>query len=46
MIIYDEIINLIEEKNNRMNEAFTVSDLPEEVDPNMVHDIILQIRNK
>jgi len=46
MISYDEIISLIEEKNNRMNEAFTVSDLPDEVDPNMVHDIILQIRNK
>lgn len=44
MVTYDEIMILIEEKKNRMDEAFEKSDLPDEVDMNMVHDIIMQIR--
>lgn len=42
---YDDIISIIEEKKNRMDEAFAICDLPESVDPDMVHEIILQIRN-
>lgn len=45
LISYDEIMKLIEEKKNKMDEAFDKSDLPEEVDENLVYDIILQIRN-
>jgi len=46
MVPYDKIMRLIEEKKNRMDEAFDNSDLPDEVDMDMVHDIILQIRYK
>jgi hypothetical protein len=46
MVSYDEIMKLVEEKNNKMIEVFSKSDLPDEVDENMVNDIILQIRNK
>ena len=42
---YDEIMNLIEEKKAKMDEMFDICDLPDDVDQNMVHDIILQIRN-
>lgn len=42
---YDEIINLIEEKKNKMDEAFIKSDLPEDLDMNFVNNIILEIRN-
>ena len=42
---YYEIIDLIEEKKNRMDKAFLKCDLPDDVDSNMVHDIIMQIRN-
>lgn len=44
LVRYDEIINLIEEKKNRMDESFSKSDLPEDVDEDMVHNIILEIR--
>lgn len=44
MVRYDEIISLIEEKKQRMDEAFAKSDLPEDVDADMVHNILLQIR--
>lgn len=45
MVKYDEIIDLIEEKKNRMDELFLKSDLPDKVDEDFVNDIILQIRN-
>jgi len=45
VVSYDEIMNLIEEKRSKMDKAFDKSNLPESVDPGMVHDIILQIRN-
>jgi predicted nucleotidyltransferase len=45
VISYDEIMDLIEEKKTKMDEAFDKSDLPDDVDSNMVHDIIMQIRN-
>ena len=44
MVKYDDIIDLIEEKKNKMDEAFDKSTLPTKVDTNMIHDIILQIR--
>jgi len=45
LVEYDKIIDLIEEKKNKMDEAFLKSDLPDDVDPHMVHSIIMQIRN-
>lgn len=42
---YEDIINLIEEKKNRMDEAFITADLPDKVDEELVHRTILQIRN-
>jgi uncharacterized protein len=42
---YDEIINLIEEKKAKMDHLFDSCDLPEDVDVNLVHDVILKIRN-
>lgn len=42
---YDEILHLIEEKRKRMDIVFKDSDLPREVDRNMVSDILLKIRN-
>lgn len=45
LISYDEIINLIEEKKNRMDEAFLTADLPDKVDEELIHRTILQIRN-
>jgi len=45
VVSYDEIMNLIEDKRSKMDEAFDKSNLPERVDQKMVHDIILQIRN-
>ena len=44
-VSYEEIMSLIEEKKNKMDEAFEKSSLPNEVDPKFVHDIILKIRN-
>lgn len=41
---YDDIIDLIEQKKNKMDEAFDKSSLPETVDPVLVNDIILKIR--
>lgn len=46
IVKYDEIINLIEEKKNKMDEAFLKSTLPQDVDYEMAHNIILQIRRK
>ncbi len=43
-VSYDEIIELVENKKNQMDEEFEKSDLPEKVNINMVHDIIIQIR--
>lgn len=42
---YDKIIKLIEEKKLRMDEAFDKSSLPEKVDIDMAHEILLAIRN-
>jgi len=41
---YDEIMDLIEKKKELMDKIFENSDLPEEVDSDMVQDIILTIR--
>jgi uncharacterized protein len=46
LVKYDDIMNLIEEKKEKMDEAFKNCDLPDDVDLDMVHDIIIQIRNK
>jgi hypothetical protein len=43
---YDDIIGLIEEKKNKMDEAFEKADLPDKVDPDFVHELILRIRNE
>lgn len=42
--VIDEIMKLIEEKRNKMDELFDKSDLPNEVDLNLAHEIILKIR--
>lgn len=44
-VSYEEIMDLIESKKDRMDEAFKNSDLPENVDSNLVHETILKIRN-
>lgn len=41
---YDDIIKLIEEKKQIMDEAFDKSDLPNEVDKQFIHNLILEIR--
>lgn len=43
-VSYDEIMKLIEEKKKQMDTAFEKSRLPEEVDMDMAHKIIIQIR--
>lgn len=43
-VSYDEIMALIEEKKNTMDEVFDNSDLPDDVDMDMVNEIILQTR--
>lgn len=43
-VSYNEIMELIENKKNKMDKSFEKSNLPEKVDMNMVHDIIMQIR--
>jgi uncharacterized protein len=43
-ISYDEIMKLIDEKKNKLDNVFESCNLPDEVDEDMVHDIILQIR--
>jgi hypothetical protein len=45
-VSYDEIMSLIEEKKNIMDEAFKKSFLPDSIDSNFVHNLILEIRNK
>jgi uncharacterized protein len=45
VVSYDEIMGLIEEKKNKMDEAFSKCDLPDEVDEEFVHNIILEIRH-
>ena len=45
VISYDEIMSLIEEKKNKMDEEFEKTDLPDSVDQDFVHKLILQIRN-
>jgi predicted nucleotidyltransferase len=45
LVSYDEIMALIEEKKAKMDEAFEKSNLPEDVDEQFAHNIILQIRN-
>jgi hypothetical protein len=45
-VSYDEIMSLIEEKKNKMDEAFKKSLLPDSIDSNFVHNLILEIRNK
>lgn len=42
---YAKIMDLIEEKKNKMDDAFTVCDLPDDVDQELTHNIILEIRN-
>lgn len=46
LVKYDDIISLIEDKKNRMDEAFSKSNLPDKVDDDMIHNIILQIRKE
>lgn len=41
---YDNIMQLIEEKQQIMDEAFEKSDLPTKVDEQFIHNLILQIR--
>ena len=43
---YDDIIALINDKKEKMDKAFDDSNLPEEPDKDMAHDIIIEIRNK
>lgn len=43
-VSYEEIMSLIEEKRIKMDEAFKKSTLPEEIDKDFVHKIILEIR--
>lgn len=43
-VSYDEIMDLIDQKKEQMDNAFDMSDLPEKIDADMVHNIILQIR--
>lgn len=45
LVDYNEIMSLIEEKKNKMDEAFVKSDLPDSVDEKLAHETILQIRN-
>lgn len=45
VIPYDTIISLIEEKKNKMDEAFCNSSLPEEIDYDLVQEILIKIRN-
>jgi hypothetical protein len=45
-ISYDHIMGLIESKKEMMDEAFDKSDLPDDVDPDLVHNIILEIRQQ
>jgi hypothetical protein len=42
---YDEIIELIKVREAEMNEAFDRSDLPDDVDTEMAHNLILEIRS-
>lgn len=44
LVKYDDIMSLIEVKKRIMDKAFEDSSLPDRVDPDLVHDIILQIR--
>ena len=43
-VTYDYLINLIEEKNQLLNDVFDNCNLPSEVSDDLIHDIILQIR--
>ena len=42
---YDKILELIEQRNIELDEAFSHSFLPKEVNHKLAHNIILQIRN-
>lgn len=44
LVSYDEIMDLIENKRQQMDKSFENSDLPEDIDPNFVHELILKIR--
>lgn len=44
LVEYDKIINLIEEKKEKMDKAFENSNLPDKIDENLIHNIILEIR--
>ena len=44
LVSYDEIMELIEDKRAKMDEAFDKSQLPNEVDQDLVHKILLEIR--
>jgi hypothetical protein len=41
---YDEIMSMIKDRNDELNEAFSASGLPDTVDQDFAHDIIMQIR--
>lgn len=43
-VSYEEIMDLINKKKEQMDLAFDNSDLPDCVDNNLAHDVILQIR--
>lgn len=42
---YDDIIDLIENKKNKMDKAFDECSLPETVDQKFINNILLEIRN-
>jgi uncharacterized protein len=44
-ISYEEIMELIEQKKSQMDDAFQKSSLPDRVDEDMVHDLILEMRS-
>jgi len=41
---YDDIIKMIEDLEVEMDEAFETSSLPEDVDPSLAHNVIMEIR--
>lgn len=41
---YDNVISMIKDKEAELNDAFDVSDLPNDVDVKLAHDVIMEIR--
>ncbi|MFW6243414.1 MAG: DNA polymerase beta superfamily protein [bacterium] len=42
---YEDIMKIVEDKKQEMDEVFDSTDLPDEVDKNLLNDLILEIRN-